>query len=241
MEIFFETRRLTKYFESLVAVNKVDFKLKKGEIVGLIGPNGAGKSTFLNIIAGLLKADSGRVIFKNREITNRKAHEICRIGIVKTSQIVKPFTNLKVIENVYLASIYGAKRDKKYALKKAYELLEFFNLDSKKNYYAFQLNIQQRRRLEFARALATEPKIILLDECMAGLLPGEMDEMINIIKEINKQGITVVIVEHNIKAVLSVAKRVVVLNYGEKIADGPSEEVLNNPAVQEAYLGKNNI
>ncbi len=241
MEIFFETRRLTKYFESLVAVNKVDFKLKKGEIVGLIGPNGAGKSTFLNIIAGLLKADSGRVIFKNREITNRKAHEICRIGIVKTSQIVKPFTNLKVIENVYLASIYGAKRDKKYALKKAYELLEFFNLDSKKNYYAFQLNIQQRRRLEFARALATEPKIILLDECMAGLLPGEMDEMISIIKEINKQGITVVIVEHNIKAVLSVAKRVVVLNYGEKIADGPSEEVLNNPAVQEAYLGKNNI
>ena len=241
MEIFFETRRLTKYFESLVAVNKVDFKLKKGEIVGLIGPNGAGKSTFLNIIAGLLKADSGRVIFKNREITNRKAHEICRIGIVKTSQIVKPFTNLKVIENVYLASIYGAKRDKKYALKKAYELLEFFNLDSKKNYYAFQLNIQQRRRLEFARALATEPKIILLDECMAGLLPGEMDEMISIIKEINKQGITVVIVEHNIKAVLSVAKRVVVLNYGEKIADGPSEEVLNNTAVQEAYLGKNNI
>jgi len=237
MDIFFETKELTKSFESLTALNRIDFKLEKGEIVGLIGPNGAGKSTFLNVIAGLLKADSGKIIFKNRDITNKKAHEICHIGIVKTSQIVKPFTNLTLLENVYLASIYGAKRDKIYALNKANELLEFFNLYSVKDYYASQLNIHQRRRLEFARALATEPEIILLDECMAGLLPGEIEEMIEIIKEIHRWGVTVVIVEHILKAVMDVAGRVVVFNYGEKIADGEPDKVLNSPDVQKAYFG----
>ncbi len=238
MEIFFETRKLTKNFDALIAVNRVDFKLEKGEIVGLIGPNGAGKSTFLNIVAGVIKATSGIVIFKDKDITNKKAYEVCRIGIVKTSQIVKPFTNLTLIENIFLASVYGAKRDKRYALHKANELLEFVGLYSLKDNYASQLSVPQRRRLEFARALATEPEILLLDENMAGLTPKEIDDMLEIIREINRKGITIVVVEHILRAVMGVAQRVVVFNYGEKIADGDPNEVINSPEVQKAYFGE---
>ena len=238
MEIFFQTKKLTKSFGALVAVMEVDFSLKKGEIVGLIGPNGAGKSTFLNVVAGILRPTSGEIIFKDKNITGKKAHYICRLGIVKTAQIVQPFTKLTLLENVYLGAVYGGGKSHKEAMKISEEILEFVGLGNLKKNLASELSVPQRRRLEFARALATEPEILLLDENMAGLTPKEIDDMLELIREINRKGITIVVVEHVMRAVMGVAERIVVLNYGEKIAEGEPEIVMNNPEVQKAYFGE---
>ncbi len=238
MEVFFKAERLTKYFDSLTVLDNLEVEIEKGEIVGLIGPNGAGKTTFLNIIAGVISASSGKIFFKGRDITNKRSYYLCRLGIVKTAQIVQPFTSLSVFENVYLGAIYGAGLHNKDAIKKAEEIIEFTGLSNLKRYPASMLNVPQRRKLEFARALATEPEILLLDENMAGLTSKEIKESIRLIKNINKKGITIVIVEHMIKIVSEVAKRIIVLNYGKKIADGDPEIVLRNKEVQNIYLGE---
>ncbi len=238
MEIFFETKKLTKFFGSIKAVYNVDLKLKKGEIVGLIGPNGAGKTTFLNIITGVHPPTSGKIIFKNRNITNLKPHKICRLGIVKTSQIPNPFLNLTLIENVFLAATYGGGSSKKQALIKSEKILEFVGLKENKDKLASQLNISERRRLELARALATNPEILLLDESMAGLTLNEIEIMMKLIKEINKSGVAVIFVEHIIKIVLKLANRLIFFNNGEKILEGDPEIVINSKIVKKAYFGE---
>jgi len=238
MEKIFEAKGIVKNFGALTAVANVDISMSRGEIIGLIGPNGAGKSTFLNIIAGILQPTEGKIFFKGNDITFGKADKICKLGIVKTAQIVQPFTKLSLFQNVYLAAVYGGGLSKREAIDKTEELLEFTKLFSLQNKLANELSVPQRRRLEFARALATLPEILLLDENMAGLTPREIDDSLELIREINAKNVSIIIVEHIMRAVVGVAKRIVVLNYGEKIADGETDRVLNDKKVLEAYFGE---
>ncbi len=238
MEKIFEAKGIVKNFGALTAVANVDIELRRGEILGLIGPNGAGKSTFLNIIAGILPPSEGKIFFKGNDITFNKSDKICKLGIVKTAQIVQPFTKLTLFENIYLGAVYGGGLSKGEAIDKTDELLDFTKLYSLRNNLANELSVPQRRRLEFARALATLPEILLLDENMAGLTPREIDDSLELIKEINSKNVSIIIVEHIMRAVVGVAKRIAVLNYGEKIADGDTSVVLNDKEVQEAYFGE---
>lgn len=237
MEKILETDKINKNFGALSAVSNVEFHLNKGEILGLIGPNGAGKSTLLNIIAGIIPATSGKIFFKKKDITKKKSYELCKLGIVKTAQIVQPFTKLTLFENVYLAAVFGGKKSSGRASEIASELLEFSGLYKLKNNLANELSVPQRRRLEFARALATSPEILLLDENMAGLTPKEIDDSLELIREINSKGVSIIVVEHIMRAVKGISERIIVLNYGEKIADGKPDEVLENAEVQKAYFG----
>jgi branched-chain amino acid transport system ATP-binding protein len=237
MEKILETNKIVKNFGALRAVSEVDFHLAKGEILGLIGPNGAGKSTLLNIVAGIIQPTSGEILFKGKNITGKRSHSLCKLGIVKTSQIVQPFTQLTLFQNIYLAAIFGGRETSVKATDTANKLLEFTKLFHLKNNLANELSVPQRRRLEFARALATSPEILLLDENMAGLTPKEIDDSLQLIREINSRGISIIIVEHIMRAVKGVSHRIVVLNYGEKIADGEPDKVLENEEVQKAYFG----
>ncbi len=237
MEKILEANKVVKNFGALRAVSEVDFHLLKGEILGLIGPNGAGKSTLLNIMAGIISPSSGKIFYKGKDVTGKKSYSLCKLGIVKTAQIVQPFTKLTLFENIYLAAIFGGKKNSKDATNIANELLEFSGLFSLKNNLANELSVPQRRRLEFARALATSPEVLLLDENMAGLTPKEIDDFLLLIKKINSKGISIIIVEHIMRAVKGVSHRIIVLNYGEKIADGEPDKVLENEEVQRAYFG----
>ncbi len=237
MEEILKVKNITKNFGSIRAVSNIDFHLNKGEIVGLIGPNGAGKSTFLNIISGILQPDNGKIFFKGEDITNIKPYKICRKGIVKTSQIIQPLTKLTVFENIYIASIFGGNIAAKKATEFCEKILKFTNLEKIKMKKSNELSLPERKRLEFARALATKPEIILLDENMSGLSSGEIDEALKLIKNINKMGITIVVVEHIMKVIKNLCSRIVVFNYGEKIADGTLEQVFNDSRVEKAYFG----
>lgn len=231
---------LYKYFGGLAAVNCLDFYLEEGEILGLIGPNGSGKTTVFNLIAGVLKPDKGKIYFYGEEISGKGPASICQMGIGRTFQIPLPFNRLTVLENVKLARLYGSKPAKNIneAEKEADEIVEFIGLKSRRLTIAGNLTILDRKRLELGKALATRPKLLLLDEILGGLTPKEIEDAIGLIMAIKATGISMIIVEHVMKAIMGFSDRVIVLNSGIKIAEGKPREVILENAVIEAYLGK---
>ena len=233
----FEVRNLVKYFGGLAAVNGVSFKVEKGEIFGLIGPNGSGKTTVFNLINNYYPLTSGDIFFNDKSIKGLKTHTICHLGIARTFQVVKPLARMTVLENV-TASAFCRVNTIKEAQKLASEAIEFCGLENYKDQRAKGLPIGLRKRLEITRALATQPKIILLDETAAGLNPKELDQAIKLIKEINRRGITIIIVEHIMKVIMTISNRILAINHGQPIAEGSPEEVSRNHEVIKAYLGE---
>lgn len=232
-----EARKVSMFFGGLAAVKDVSFGVQKGDILGLIGPNGAGKTTLFNVVNGFYRPSRGDVFFRDRKISGFRPHEICRRGIARTFQVVKPLRRMSVLDNVF-ASAFLKARDKKQAEEIARDTLHFTGLYDERDAISKGLPLGKRKRLEIARALATQPELLLLDESFAGLNPSEVDESIGIIRKIKGKGITIMIIEHNMKVIMSISDRVVVLNYGEKIAEGTPLEIRNNPLVIEAYLGE---
>jgi len=232
-----EVLGLSKSFGGLKAISNLSFKVEEGEILGLIGPNGAGKTTAFNLISGFIKPDSGKIYLQGIDISGIKPYAITRKGIARTFQIVKPFRKLSVLENVTLAAFlrFSARR---HAEHEAHRILEMVGLDTKCNVFASDLTLSEQKRLEIARALATKPKILLLDEPMGGLNPTEIDEASLLVRDICKTGITIIWVEHVLKAIMNSCHRVIVIHHGEKIADMPPEQIVTNKAVIDAYLGK---
>ena len=240
-EIILKAQNVSKHFGGLAAVNEVSMDIFRGEILGLIGPNGAGKTTFVNVITGMLPITGGRVFFKDRDITGWPAYKIGRTGIARTFQIVKPFRGMTVRENVAVGAMFGHnghKHSTKTALKKADEVLDFVGMGHLKERHADELTLPYLKRLELAKALAMEPELLFLDEVMAGLNPKEIESAMELVKRINQQGITILVIEHVMKAIAGITDRVFVLNFGAELAQGTPEEVLNHPQVIKAYLGE---
>ncbi len=232
---------ISKEFGGLKALKKVDLTVRENEIAGLVGPNGSGKSTLLNVISGVYKPESGKVLFMNEDISKLPPHAICAKGITKTSQTVQSFPDMTAIENVLIGVLFARKESQAQqdAVTKAKELLEFVGLKEEKfSIPAKNLNVVELRRVQLARALATSPKLLLLDELLTGLTPKESDEAIALVKLINKQGITVLMVEHVMKVIMGLCSRVTVLHHGEKICEGAPGEVCNDKDVIRVYLGK---
>jgi branched-chain amino acid transport system ATP-binding protein len=231
---------ITKKFGGLVALSGIDFEVHHGEIVGLIGPNGSGKTTLFNIISGLHKVDSGDITFMGQRITGLPPHAIARLGIGRTFQVVRPLTDLTLKENVAIAVLYGREgiRAPQIAREKAVEILTFVGLENKENKFPGQLALEDRKRLEIARAMAMKPEIILLDEVFAGLNHKEIEAAVELTFRIRDHfAVTVFIIEHVMKAIMGTCSRIIALHNGVKIADATPEEVANNPIVINAYLG----
>lgn len=235
-----EGEGVTKYFGGLAAVSGVDFHVEPGEVVGLIGPNGAGKTTLFNLISATYNPKPGKFRFKGQDITGKKPYQICRMGIARTFQTVNIFANLPVIENVRVGAFFGGPSHitTSEATSRSLELLEYVGLSSAINTPARDLTLANQKRLEVARALATEPELLLLDEMMAGLNQTEVTQAMQLISSIKDAGITIIMIEHVMKAIMNVCNRIIVLHHGEKIAEGTPQEITGNERVIEVYLGE---
>lgn len=236
-----EGQKLTKRFGGLSAVSNFDFSIEQGQITGLIGPNGSGKSTLFNLIAGFYSADSGRIIFNGQDITSYKPYQIAKLGIARTFQIVRPFLELSVLENVAVAALYGTENipTMSKGKERAMEILGFVGLEGKKNAPIHDLVAAEMKRLELARALAVKPKLLLLDETFSGLSDPEIRDAVDLIYQIRDAlGITIFLIEHVMKAVMGTCEKIIVIHYGVKLTEGKPEEVANHPQVVEAYLGR---
>ncbi len=238
MTTLLSVQGVTKRFGGLQALTNVTFDLPEGQILGLIGPNGAGKTTLFNVINGVYPADEGQVIFSGQEVTGAKTYEMARKGLARTHQIVKPLNELSVRENVIVGACFGREG---HSLGKAGEIadevIKFVGLAERSDQLAASLNVAQKKRLEMARTLAAQPYLLLLDEVLAGLNPSEISEMVEIVQKIRERGITIIMIEHVMHAVMNVSDRLIVLDFGNQIAEGTPEEIQNNSRVIEAYLG----
>jgi len=234
-----ELQNITKYFGGLSVLSDVSFGVDGGEIVGLIGPNGAGKTTLFNVITGIYRPNSGDIRLHDRSIVGLKPHRICRRGIARTFQLVRVFSSMTVLENVMVGAVYGRRGRKKDITDSALESLRILNLEGEKDTISVHLTYSDRRLVEIARALAARPTLALLDEPLAGLNPAETEKIMKVIQGIrDRSGISILWVEHKMDAVFNICDRVVVLDYGKMLADGEPEEIANNKAVVEAYLGE---
>jgi len=229
--------QLSKNFGGLMAVKELSFKLEKGDILGLIGPNGAGKTTVFNCLTGFIPPDQGEILFNGKSVKDMQPYKISQLGLVRTFQIVKPFLTISVLDNVMVGALIKEKSITK-AKQESMEIIEFLGLGRMAKVEAQGLPLPLRKKLELARALATKPKILLLDEVMAGLNPTEVDEIIDLIRQVNERGISILLIEHVMRGVMALSQRVLVINYGERIAEGAPEEVVKDKGVIEAYLGK---
>ena len=229
--------KVSKHFGALAAVQAVSFTLAQSEILGMIGPNGAGKTSLFNCIIGIYPPDNGKVIFDGTDITGKKPHQICRLGLAKTSQIMEPFRTMTVFENVLVGALYGGQMSMAAARRETENVIEFVGLGDQSSKPSAAISVPARRRLELARALATGAKVLLLDENMAGLNPSEIDSALDLLRKIRDSGKSMVVVEHIMRAVMGISDRIIVLNYGAKIAEGSPEGVVNSPDVIQAYLG----
>ncbi len=241
MTAILELKGISKSFGGIRALNDVSFTLAEGEIVGLIGPNGAGKTTLVNVITGTNHASSGKVLFSGDDVTKQRPYQAARRGLSRTFQIVQPFPRMTVLENVAAGALFGdvkSKGDVKSAMKTAREQLDFTGLADHADRPASNLTIAGRKRLELAKSLAMQPKVLMLDEVNAGLNSSEIDGALTLIRRIAERGITILLIEHLMKVVLSLAQRILVLHHGELIAQGNATEMVNDPRVVEAYLGQ---
>jgi len=237
MTALLEVRGVSRFFGGLAALTDVSFSLERGEILGLIGPNGAGKTTMFNCVNGFYPPSRGEVFFKGERVSGLKPYQVCQRGMARTFQVVRPLQRMSTLDNV-VASAFLRAKSKAEAVAKAEEILKFTNLWEARDMLSKGLPLGSRKRLEIARALATGPELLLLDEACAGLNPSELDESIAIIRKIKERGITIMIIEHHMKVIMSISDRIVVLNYGEKLAEGTPDEISRNRQVVEAYLGE---
>lgn len=233
--------RVTRRFGGLTAIHDLDFEIREGEIFGLIGPNGAGKTTLMNMVSGVTPPSAGRLFFRGQHITGLPPHRVAQLGIARTFQVMRPFTGLTVRENVAIGARFGSRhgpRSMAQAFGKADEILDWIGLEHHAKADVVRLSTGERKKLELARALAMDPALLLLDEVMAGLNPREIGEVMRLVRRVNGLGVTVVLIEHLMKAVMGLCDRILVLHHGARIALGPPDAVSSDPTVIEAYLGK---
>ena len=232
-----KTEKVTKTFGDLLALDEVDVSLERGDILGMIGPNGSGKTTLFNVVSGVYRPVAGDIFFQEKPITGRTPHYICRKGIARTFQIAQPFSQMTLLENVLIGAMWGNGKSLSKGRDAAEEVLDLVGLGEKAHLVPDEVTTEDRRRLELARALATKPEILLLDEMMAGLTPTEVEEVLVLLRQIHASGVTIFMVEHIMQAVMSVCNRIIVLNYGKVIAEGTPEDVVKDEEVIRAYLG----